>query len=912
MSLELAINNALTGLNVNQRALSVVSQNIANANTDGYTRKTLDQSAIYIGKEQLGSGVRIDDIVRKVDTYLQRSTRTQTSVASRTNVIDEYMARVQTLLGQPGEVNTLDEFMTTFFNSMQALAETPERISFREIAVDSGETLAREISSLALSMEDLRQQADDDIAESVQYLNQYLASLDKVNVAITNAAVLGNPISGLQDEQDILIQKIAEIIEVKVLVQPTTNEVYLYTANGVALLDEAAYELEYSKPYSIEAFIEGEELRPINVYRLDASGNRINPPETLVTGGESANVTTSLQQGRLKGLLELRDKDLPAMLEQLDQMAAVLRDSMNAIHNAGSSFPGANSYTGTREVRSSDVYDWEGEIRIAALDKAGKPIPSPYNNEANSGGVRPLLLDFAALDSGNGVGRPSVQTIIDEINNHFNPPTTKVELGNLNNIQLVANTDRLPNSGLNFDFDFDLENISGSGTEFFVTDITVLNSLGATVAANPTTTRPEFSITQYNTTAGSSSVTVTVSPQHKLLEGAIVYLEPPAAAVSGIAAAALGGYFTVSNVTANGFDITAGGIATATAATAGGGEVAYSSYDTVDAGEKGRTKDKGTITLDLSTASASTYYDISVNVGVRSVDDETGIAGIKTSTITFRVPNNKAALRNDRFDHITATGSATRHVPNDITPQMRAILVDENGAELPKDNNGQYRDGAGFLKLVGSSDYTIAIDDLGSKQLGATTVTPRVVGTNRAFAHFFELNNFFKSNQPTTTGDTRKNSAINMAVEERIMNDSNLISVGNLERSNQLSNPDADPIYTYQRNAGNNATAQQLAKLGISIQNFDAAGGLASSRQTLVGYTGEVLAYYAATASTAELKAKDNQILLDGFAQRLDSVVGVNVDEELSNMILFQNAYIASARIISTAQEMFDALLQAT
>jgi flagellar hook-associated protein 1 len=163
MSLELAINNALTGLNVNQRALSVVSQNIANANTDGYTRKTLDQSAIYIGKEQLGSGVRIDDIVRKVDTYLQRSARTQTSVASNTNTIDEYMARVQTLLGQPGEKNTLDEYVTTFFNNMQSLAQTPERISFREIAMDSGENLAREISSLAYSLEDLRQQADDDI-----------------------------------------------------------------------------------------------------------------------------------------------------------------------------------------------------------------------------------------------------------------------------------------------------------------------------------------------------------------------------------------------------------------------------------------------------------------------------------------------------------------------------------------------------------------------------------------------------------------------------------------------------------------------------------------------------------------------------------------------------------------------------
>ena len=242
---------------------------------------------------------------------------------------------------------------------------------------------------------------------------------------------------------------------------------------------------------------------------------------------------------------------------------------------------------------------------------------------------------------------------------------------------------------------------------------------------------------------------------------------------------------------------------------------------------------------------------------------------------------------------------------------MRAILVDASGAELPQ-NNGKYYDQAGYVKLITErEDYTIAIDSMDSKQLGITSTTPRTLGTNRGFSHYFEVNNFFKSNVPTTTGDTAKGSALKLAVEDRFIDNANLISLGNLEQTNQPANPTADPIYTYERKAGGNTTIQALAKLDVSIHAFAAAGGLDSSRQTFNGYAGELLAFTASTASTAEADSKSHNILLEGFTQRLDAYKGVNVDEELANTVIYQNAYNASARIISVAGEMFDALFAA-
>ncbi len=611
MSLELAINNALSGLNVNQRALSVVAQNISNANTDGYTRKTLEQSAVYVGNQNVGNGVKIDDVVRKVDTYLQRSIRTQTSVTSNANTNDDYYGRAQVLLGEPGGTNSLDEYISTFFNQVQSMAETPERTSFRQQTVDTGATLSREVSGLAGSMEDLRLQADKDISESVTSLNDLLGQLDHINSAISNASVLGNPISGLQDQQDQIVSKISSLMDVDVLTQDQ-NQVYIYTANGIPLLDQSAYEVSYDQIRSVSDLEDGNPIKPINVYRLDEAGKRLVPPQVLVSGGVEGSVKTDLTQGKIKALLDQRDKKIPDALAQLDQLASVLRDNFNAVHNAGSAYPGADELTGTRAVSAQDVSDWSGKIQLAVLDKEGKPLTSPYNNETYTG-VRPLTIDLSKLDGGTGKGQPSVQSIIDEINNYYNPPAIKANLGNLSNIQLASQTDKLPNgSPSTFSFDFDLENISAKDTDFFVSDVQVLDDTGANVT-NVSTTRPALTVSQYNTTTGVPGVTVNAA-NNGLKNGDIVYLEPPAGPIGGIPASNFGQYFVVKNATANSFSVDTLSAATTTGVTIAGTEKVIPKYDTITAGDKRRTTDNGAITANLSGAPNSTYYDIQVKV----------------------------------------------------------------------------------------------------------------------------------------------------------------------------------------------------------------------------------------------------------------------------------------------------------
>ncbi len=902
MSISLSLNNALSGLAMSQKALDVISHNIANANTEGYSRQQVDLSALYLNNN--GSGVRIDDVTRKVDTYLQRAVQSHSSEVGRTEILQDYMDRIQIMLGKPGAQNSIAAYLTSFTNAIQSLAESPDKTSSREQAVSSGENLAYQVSSLAAQLEDLRYQADQDINQSVTTINVILTSIHATNIAISNAKVLGNSIAGLQDQQDQNLNKLAQYMDIKTYMGDN-SEVNVYSSGGIALSDQKNYQLSYRPVNSPDSFSNEVALNALTITAVNDAGEVEGSSATIISSGTDSDITTTLKSGSLKALHELRDQEIPDILAQLDQLAANLRDSFNALNNDGSSYPGTDSLTGDRVLRATDSSDWSGIVQIAALDNAGQPIDSPYDDEAGKG-IIPLSLDLSKLESGLGQGQPTIQTIIDEINNYFGPPPLKTELGNLNNIQLVSDTSALPDTPAMFSFDFDLHNISDSAADFFVTGITVLDDTGANIT-NVTTPPPQFTISSFSTTNGSPTVTVN-AVGHSLSTGGKVYISDPGGAINGINSSSFNQYFEVTNVTANSFDILLPSNATSTATTAPlAATTGTSKWDSVDAGEKQRTRDTGIATVDLSGNSISRYYDITVNVGV---DDNLGTASsVNTATVTYRILNSQQNLLNDRYNSTAVTGQASRIFPTTSQPTLRAMLVDADGNELAT-NNGIYTDTDGYLKLeTYDPDNSVALQEGTSQQLGFINTNPAVAGTDWGFSHYFGLNNFFRSNNLSSTGDSLKNSALNLAVEDRLLDNANLISTGKLEASPQSADVTDDPVYTYVRYGGNAQAAKAMANLSNQLISFEQAGGLANSNVTFSTYSGQILANVSNMAAQATSSNKDSQTLLDGFVERVNAISGVNIDEEMANIIIFQHAYSASARVITVTNELFGNLL---
>lgn len=910
MSLTLSLNNALSGLKTNQRSLSVLSHNIANANTDGYSRQIVDQSAIYIAG--VGSGVRVDDVIRKVDKYLQRAVQTQGTEVARTTVIDDYYQRMQVLLGEPGAKNTLDEYMTGFFGSLQTLSETPDRSSSRNSTIAAATALTSSVSNLATNLQDLRFEADRDISDAVQSVNQLLRNLDALNRAITTASSVGQSTAGLQDQRDIYVRELSEFMDVQVSYDQH-GAVNIITGDGVGLVDGTYHELRYSPMQSASNFITDSQLGSLSVITLDSAGNMVGRPAELISGGTTGNVKSALSGGKIEGLRLMRDEMIPAFLDQLDQLASNLRDAVNAIHNDGSGFPPPTSLTGTRGVYASQVTTWSGSVRIAALTKDGQPVPAGYANE-NSTGLRPLLLNLSTLNSGQGNGQPTMQTIVNEINNHFMAPTRKTQLGNINNIELVSNTNSLSlGAAATFNFDFDIENISGKNSSVFLTSITVRDSTGAditNVTKGPVGI-PLASTQTYYTTAGIPDVTIEMAGAHSVQVGDMIYLGPPAGpSVNGLPASDVTGYFEVIAVAGGSITFQAHSNAGITGYVDDSTVVIQEPYDTsihVASGGVVRTRELGNdFQVDFGMNPNSNYYDITVDVAVQ---DEDG--NFSTSLITYRVQNGATNLINDRFQPIVTVGDAVEVLPQTTVDALRAMLVDENGNEVRK-VNGEYVDHyPSYLKIYSpNGEYTVVIDEMDSMESGNPAASSPTPGTRWGFSHYFGLNDFFAPNNPVATGDTLRNSAINLRVAQRLIDNPNLITSGEMVLQKQPTAIGAAPQYTYVRYSGDNQLATRLSGLASANLNFAEAGGLPNISINLLGYTAEMLGAIAARSASASSEAQNAQTLYDGFKSRAEAISGVNLDEELANTIIFQNAYSATARIVTVVDEMFQEILQ--
>jgi flagellar hook-associated protein 1 FlgK len=914
MSLSLALNNALSGLKVNQESISVLSQNIANVNTAGYSRQVLNQSAVSVGN--VGEGVTIDSITRKVDAYLQRSVVTQTSANQSAQTLTGYYTNLQNLLGQPGASNSIDTYMTGFFNSVQQLAETPDTDSLKANAVQAGATLANTISALAGNVNTLRQDADGNISTAVASVNASLTHLNQINQQLEESTNLpqGQSNSSLLDARDKELSTLAGYMNISTTFD-STGAVTVVAGSGAVLVEQGTvHQLQYTKAGSSNTFSEDSAFAPLQVLTLNSTGAQIAPPQTLISGGTSSQVTSTITGGSIAAYQQIRDQQFPAILDQLDTLSAGLRDSVNTIQNQGSGFPPATSLTGDRALYPSDASTWTGEVRIAVLNSDGSPVVGNYADEPN--GVQPLTLNLATLNSGNGAGTPSLQTIIDEINNHFGSPGNKAEVGGLNNVQLVSDNTTLPQGSPDqFNFDLDLNNITGSTVSTFVTGISVTDDTGTNIT-NVTQTAPSVSLqpaNTYQTTSGSPSVTVNLTQSPTVAVGDTIYMNSPGVPVNGIPAANLTGFFTVTAVSGN--TVTFNATANATASTPPAvnipGIQMMEPYANVAPGDQVRAGGASNtdMQVDLSGNPLSNYYDITLNV---SSVDANGV--VTTAPVTYRVPNNVQNNLNTRYDATAVGAPGNLVLPATSQPSLKAIMVDKNGVELPK-VNGEYVNEPGYLELVGGSNgatqYGVAIDEMNSSQQGNPNNVPATAGTDWGFSHYFGLNNFFTSNNLTATGDAVKGSAENLAVEQRLLSNANLISTGNLEQVSSDTTSGATPNYSYARYSGDNSVAQNLAGLNTKALGFAAAGGLPTTNESLLGYTSDMLGSISQQSSTAASNATNAQTLYDGFNSRAQAVSGVNLDEELANTVTYQNAYSATARVITIVNEMYSSLLQA-
>ncbi len=351
MSLSLSLFSALSGLQANQAALRVISGNVSNANTEGYTRKVAQAETVTL--DGTAAGVKLSDLTRNVDSYLVGETNQSLSALKAIEVKTTFFQRIQDLYGQPDSNNSISARLSDLSSSLQELATTPESLPRQIDTVNQAVSVALQLNEMSNEIQSLRTQADQDIEVKLQIVNGQLEAIAKMNTDIVRGIAAGQPTADLEDQRDQAVRTLSEQIGVQTFTR-TTGELVVMMPNGQILADSQAQTMTHTAAAQLDAGIS---------YPAGIDG-------IFVLG---TDITNTIPSGEIAGLVELRDDVLPAMQEELDRLTEMLRDELNRIHNQGAGLPPANTLTGSRSFANpaADTISFSSDVRIGVVDANG-------------------------------------------------------------------------------------------------------------------------------------------------------------------------------------------------------------------------------------------------------------------------------------------------------------------------------------------------------------------------------------------------------------------------------------------------------------------------------------------------------------------------------------------------------------
>ena len=319
MSISAAISTALTGLQATQAGIDLVSQNISNSGTVGYTRRELVTKESVAGGRT--TGVNIVGAQRLLDTLLQKQMRLENAGAGYTSVKASYHGSLDALFDAPGAKGSLPGLMGALSTAVAALASNPASYANRTTTISAAADLAASLNGLSGQVQSLRQTAEDTIGAAVSEANSLLGQIAQVSGQMrADPANAASP--GLQDRRDLLVDQLSELIDVQVT--PRQNGVIsISTTGGLLLFDgQQATNLSFDAKSSIGAH---------SAYDVDPAQRRVGTIiATNSQGGQTDTIASGMiRSGKIAALIELRDEVLPQAQAQLDALAGGLASAIS-------------------------------------------------------------------------------------------------------------------------------------------------------------------------------------------------------------------------------------------------------------------------------------------------------------------------------------------------------------------------------------------------------------------------------------------------------------------------------------------------------------------------------------------------------------------------------------------------------
>lgn len=334
----------------NRQGIDTAAHNIANAQTEGYSRQRIEMSQhnpIDQNGIMIGNGVYVGSIKRSYDGFIEKQLRSIKSSygesQSRFDAISELEA-----IYSPELSSTVSEEMDAFFGSLQTLANFPEELTARTSVREHGGNLASAFNRIDTEIRRVRGNLNEKLSGQSSDINNILKNLASLNVKISGMeAGSVSPANDLQDQRDNLVRKLSDFVNIHVY----QDRYGMTTIRGPG--DTLLLEADRAARLHLETDSQKDGM--FRIYVMDSENTH------------KQEVTDSIKGGSMGGVLEIRDKIANTLLDRNNKMAQTFVDTFNGVHkqgfglrvfaqNQGRDFfePPADSRFAARDMKLSD------------------------------------------------------------------------------------------------------------------------------------------------------------------------------------------------------------------------------------------------------------------------------------------------------------------------------------------------------------------------------------------------------------------------------------------------------------------------------------------------------------------------------------------------------------------------------
>ena len=315
-----ALSSAKLGLLAQQLAIEVTGQNIANVETEGYSRQDVTfeantpRHAIKYGSmHQIGTGVRVAGIERAHDQFLFEQIMDEGDLTGSTEVKKEIFEQLEVLFNE-GSGRSLNDALSSFFASVHDLATNARGLSERADLVSKAEHLASTFNQTGKQLFTIQRNIDATIETEVAEINSLTTQIGKLNESIhANEPASQYKANDLRDNRDRLVKELSKKIDIQ-LIEESDNQISLTLKDGTALvLKDRVFKLSTSLNGDNDSF------KDVNIEY----------------GSGLKNITSTITGGELHGYLDMRDTEVKSALGKMNILSASFIQEFNGIHRAG-------------------------------------------------------------------------------------------------------------------------------------------------------------------------------------------------------------------------------------------------------------------------------------------------------------------------------------------------------------------------------------------------------------------------------------------------------------------------------------------------------------------------------------------------------------------------------------------------